>query len=134
MLHVDESPGIERAHAVAAGRQNDIFMENVRNRAHSIDPAYWNVRWMGVADPRVRVTNTNTKGIDGLTDLWFQTKYTSEASAIRLASYTEAQGKEVMKPAGIAVRITLGRGIESATAWTCDFSYDYVKINADYRS
>jgi glutamate N-acetyltransferase/amino-acid N-acetyltransferase len=52
----------------------------------------------------------------------------------RAASYTEAQGKEVMQPAEIEVRITLGRGIESATAWTCDFSYDYVKINADYRS
>ena len=52
----------------------------------------------------------------------------------RAASYTEAQGKEVMKPAEITVRVTLGRGIESATVWTCDFSYDYVKINADYRS
>ena len=52
----------------------------------------------------------------------------------RAASYTEAQGQAVMKPAEIAVRITLGRGVESATAWTCDFSYDYVKINADYRS
>jgi len=30
--------------------------------------------------------------------------------------------------------VTLGRGEESATVWTCDLSYDYVKINADYRS
>jgi glutamate N-acetyltransferase/amino-acid N-acetyltransferase len=52
----------------------------------------------------------------------------------RAATYTEAQGKAVMKPAEIAMRVTLGRGIETATAWTCDFSYDYVKINADYRS
>jgi glutamate N-acetyltransferase/amino-acid N-acetyltransferase len=52
----------------------------------------------------------------------------------RAASYTEAQGKAVMKPAEIAMRVSLGRGVESATAWTCDFSYDYVKINADYRS
>jgi glutamate N-acetyltransferase/amino-acid N-acetyltransferase len=52
----------------------------------------------------------------------------------RAASYTEEQGKAVMKPAEIAMRVTLGRGVESATAWTCDFSYDYVKINADYRS
>jgi glutamate N-acetyltransferase / amino-acid N-acetyltransferase len=52
----------------------------------------------------------------------------------RAASYTEAQGQRVMKAAEIAMRITLGRGIESATVWTCDFSYDYVKINADYRS
>ena len=52
----------------------------------------------------------------------------------RSASYTEADGQRVMKQSEIAMRITLGRGIESATVWTCDFSYDYVKINADYRS
>ena len=52
----------------------------------------------------------------------------------RAASYTEEQGKRIMKPAEISMRVTLGRGIESATVWTCDFSYDYVKINADYRS
>ena len=39
-----------------------------------------------------------------------------------------------MRPAEIAVRVLLGRGVEAATVWTCDFSYDYVKINADYRS
>ena len=52
----------------------------------------------------------------------------------RAASYTEEQGKAAMKPAEITIRIGLGRGAESATVWTCDFSYDYVKINADYRS
>ena len=52
----------------------------------------------------------------------------------RAATYTEAQGQTAMKPAEITVRVTLGRGVESATVWTCDFSYDYVKINADYRS
>ncbi|HUP29623.1 MAG TPA: bifunctional glutamate N-acetyltransferase/amino-acid acetyltransferase ArgJ [Usitatibacter sp.] len=52
----------------------------------------------------------------------------------RAPSYTEDQGKAVMQDAEITMRITLGRGIESATVWTCDFSYDYVKINADYRS
>jgi glutamate N-acetyltransferase/amino-acid N-acetyltransferase len=52
----------------------------------------------------------------------------------RAQAYTEEKGKAVMAPAEITVRIGLGRGIESATVWTCDFSYDYVKINADYRS
>ncbi len=52
----------------------------------------------------------------------------------RAAAYTEEQGKRVMKSEEIAMRVTLGRGIETATVWTCDFSYDYVKINADYRS
>lgn len=52
----------------------------------------------------------------------------------RAASYTEEQGRSVMKPAEIAIRVTLGRGVDTATIWTCDFSYDYVRINADYRS
>jgi glutamate N-acetyltransferase/amino-acid N-acetyltransferase len=52
----------------------------------------------------------------------------------RAAGYTEEQGKAVMAPAEITVRVGLGRGVETATVWTCDFSYDYVKINADYRS
>ncbi len=52
----------------------------------------------------------------------------------RAAGYTEADGQRAMKPAEISMRVTLDRGVESATVWTCDFSYDYVKINADYRS
>ncbi len=52
----------------------------------------------------------------------------------RAPSYTEEQGRKVMKDAEIEVRVTLGRGVETATVWTCDFSYDYVKVNADYRS
>jgi glutamate N-acetyltransferase/amino-acid N-acetyltransferase len=39
-----------------------------------------------------------------------------------------------MRPAEIAVRVELGRGPAEATVWTCDFSYDYVKINAEYRT
>jgi glutamate N-acetyltransferase/amino-acid N-acetyltransferase len=52
----------------------------------------------------------------------------------RAASYTEAQGAAVMKEAEITVRVALNRGSASATVWTCDFSYDYVKINAEYRT
>lgn len=50
------------------------------------------------------------------------------------ASYREAQGAAIMKEAEILVRVVLNRGQATATIWTCDFSYDYVKINADYRS
>ena len=52
----------------------------------------------------------------------------------RAASYTEELGKAVMKESEILVRVVLERGHATATVWTCDFSYDYVKINADYRS
>jgi glutamate N-acetyltransferase/amino-acid N-acetyltransferase len=52
----------------------------------------------------------------------------------RAASYQEADGARVMKAPEILVRVELNRGGENATVWTCDFSYDYVKINAEYRS
>lgn len=49
-------------------------------------------------------------------------------------SYREELGQLEMKRDEITVRIHMGRGSASATTWTCDFSYDYVKINAEYRS
>lgn len=52
----------------------------------------------------------------------------------RLASYREEDGQRVMKQSEITVRVDLHRGAASTTVWTCDLSYDYVKINADYRS
>ena len=52
----------------------------------------------------------------------------------RLATYQEEDGARVMKQSEITVHIDLGRGTAEDTVWTCDFSYDYVKINADYRS
>ena len=48
--------------------------------------------------------------------------------------YREEDGQRVMKQPEILVRIDLGRGVATDTVWTCDFSHDYVTINADYRS
>ncbi len=52
----------------------------------------------------------------------------------RYSAYVEADGQRVMKQSEITVRVLLGRGEAMDTVWTCDLSYDYVKINADYRS
>jgi glutamate N-acetyltransferase/amino-acid N-acetyltransferase len=52
----------------------------------------------------------------------------------RNPDYREEDGQRVMKAAEILVRIGLGRGSATETVWTCDFSHDYVTINADYRS
>lgn len=50
------------------------------------------------------------------------------------ADYTEEKGQQVTSQDEILIRVVLGRGDASDTVWTCDFSYDYVKINAEYRS
>ena len=48
--------------------------------------------------------------------------------------YTEAAGAAVMAKDEFTVRVVLGRGGESETVWTSDLSYDYVRINAEYRT
>ncbi len=52
----------------------------------------------------------------------------------RSPGYTEEQGQKVMNRDEISVRVELGRGNAQANVWTCDFSYDYVRINAEYRT
>ena len=52
----------------------------------------------------------------------------------RNPAYEEAQGQRVMQQSEITVRVVLGRGEAADTVWTCDFSHEYVTINADYRS
>lgn len=52
----------------------------------------------------------------------------------RAHGYREEDGQRVMMQSEITVRVALNRGLASTTIWTCDLSYDYVKINADYRS
>ena len=52
----------------------------------------------------------------------------------RNPAYREEDGQRVMKQSEITVRVQLGRGAAMETVWTCDFSHEYVTINADYRS
>ena len=79
-------------------------------------------------------------GYAGITDLdvdgvqvWLDEVLVAEQGG-RAAAYKEEDGARVMAQAEITVRVDLGRGAAKANVYTCDFSYDYVKINADYRS
>jgi glutamate N-acetyltransferase/amino-acid N-acetyltransferase len=79
-------------------------------------------------------------GYAGITDLdvdgvrvWLDDVLVAEQGG-RAAAYRESEGARVMAQAEITVRVDLGRGAAAANIYTCDFSYDYVKINADYRS
>ena len=65
--------------------------------------------------------------------LWLGNVLVAEKGG-RAAAYQEAEGARVMAAPEIAVRVDLARGNTVATVWTCDFSYDYVKINAEYRT
>jgi glutamate N-acetyltransferase/amino-acid N-acetyltransferase len=48
--------------------------------------------------------------------------------------FSEEKAKKVLEDREIQILVTLGEGEGSATAWGCDLSYEYVKINGDYRS
>ncbi|MFO8024124.1 bifunctional glutamate N-acetyltransferase/amino-acid acetyltransferase ArgJ [Thiohalophilus sp.] len=65
--------------------------------------------------------------------LWLDDVLLAEAGG-RAASYTEERGQKVMQQPEITVTVDLQRGDVTATVWTCDFSYDYVRINAEYRT
>ena len=52
----------------------------------------------------------------------------------RASSYTEAQGQQAMQAEDIEILIQLNRGQVSETLWTTDLSYEYVRINAEYRT
>lgn len=74
----------------------------------------------------------NDLDVDGV-KVWLDDVLVAENGG-RAAAYKEEDGARVMAQAEIKVRVALGRGTAQAIVYTCDFSYDYVKINADYRS
>jgi glutamate N-acetyltransferase/amino-acid N-acetyltransferase len=52
----------------------------------------------------------------------------------RATSYTEEQGQQAMQAEDIEITIQLNRGQVNETLWTTDLSYEYVRINAEYRT
>jgi len=56
------------------------------------------------------------------------------SNGARAPGYTEAAGQAVLSKAEFSINVSLGRGSVSETLWTCDFSHDYVTINAEYRT
>ena len=52
----------------------------------------------------------------------------------RAGSYTEEKGQEAMASGDLLIDIALNRGDAAAVIWTTDLSYDYVRINAEYRT
>ena len=51
-----------------------------------------------------------------------------------LTDYSEAEATEILSAPEVSVIVDMKRGDAEAAAWGCDLTYDYVKINADYRS
>ena len=52
----------------------------------------------------------------------------------RAASYSEEAGQAAMQPEDISIQVALNRGQAAETVWTTDLTYEYVRINAEYRT
>lgn len=76
-------------------------------------------------------------GIDGLdvdrVRIWLDELCLAEEGG-RAEAYSEETATELMAGEEVTIRVVLGRGEAVATIWTCDFSYEYVRINAEYRT
>jgi hypothetical protein len=70
---------------------NQVFNRINQTQAVSVEPAFRNLTFMGVADSRVRTTNTGNLGGDGKNVVWNQLKYTTFGSPIPIARYAEAR-------------------------------------------
>ncbi|MBT7308117.1 MAG: bifunctional glutamate N-acetyltransferase/amino-acid acetyltransferase ArgJ [Gammaproteobacteria bacterium] len=78
---------------------------------------------------RAGVTDLRVEGVS----IWLD-QLPIVAQGARAMEYREALGQAVMDQEEITIRIDLGRGTACETVWTSDLSYDYIKINAEYRS
>jgi len=80
------------------------------------------------------IGNSGVNGLNaGKVDLYLDDVLVAQRGG-RFSGYREEQGAAVMKKAEFGVRAVLHRGRAGATVWTCDLSFDYVKINAEYRT
>ena len=80
------------------------------------------------------IGNAGVSGMDtSKVDLYLDEVLVAKGGA-RHAGYREEQGLAAMRKPEFTVRAKLNRGKAAATLWTCDLSFDYVKINAEYRS
>ena len=65
--------------------------------------------------------------------IWFGDILVAEKGEVTV-SYKEEDGADYMKSEEIHIKVDVGIDNGEATVWTCDFTHDYITINADYRS
>jgi glutamate N-acetyltransferase/amino-acid N-acetyltransferase len=120
---------------VEGGRSEDECRKAAYAIAHSplVKTAFF------ASDPNLgrilaAIGNAGIRGLDtGKVDLYLDEVRVARGGA-RDPRYEEERGVAAMKKPEFTVRAILNRGRAEATVWTCDLSFDYVKINAEYRT
>lgn len=120
---------VEEAHSVAEARQAAYAVAEsplVKTAAFAGDPNWGRI-----------LAAVGRSGLDNLridqVDLWLD-EVCLIAGGEPHPDYAESRGAAVVARPEYTIRVVLGRGEAQATLWTCDYSYDYVRINAEYRS
>jgi glutamate N-acetyltransferase/amino-acid N-acetyltransferase len=145
-----ESVLLELSHAIVRDGEGatkfvTVQVEQARTRAEALQTAYTIAHSplvktaLFASDPnwgRI-LAAVGRAGIDAL-DLEALRLYLGDVCIVehggRSPGYTEAAGQQVMQQEEILIRVVLARGDAMETVWTTDFSEEYVRINADYRS
>jgi glutamate N-acetyltransferase/amino-acid N-acetyltransferase len=145
-----ESVLLELSHAIVRDGEGatkfvTVQVEQARTRAEALQTAYTIAHSplvktaLFASDPnwgRI-LAAVGRAGIDAL-DLEALRLYLGDVCIVehggRSPAYTEAAGQQVMQQQEILIRVVLARGDAMETVWTTDFSEEYVRINADYRS
>ena len=121
--------------AVESGRSSDECLDVAYTIAHS--PLVKTALFAGDPNWGRILAAVGRAGVTGL-DLEAIQIYLDDVCIVRdggrAPDYTEAAGQQVMNRKDITIRVVLNRGESSEEIWTCDLSYDYVKINAEYRT
>ena len=145
-----ESVLLELSHAIVRDGEGatkfvTVQVEQARTRAEALQTAYTIAHSplvktaLFASDPnwgRI-LAAVGRAGIDAL-DLEALRLYLGDVCIVehggRSPAYTEEAGQQVMQQEEILIRVVLARGDATETVWTTDFSEEYVRINADYRS
>lgn len=122
-ITVEQGKSVEECRQVAYSIANSPL---VKTAFFASDP---NLGRLLMAIGKAGVPELNVELVDVYLDNVFVVKQGG-----RHPDYQESDGQRVMQQSEITTRVLLKRGTASATVWTCDFSHDYVSINADYRS
>lgn len=121
--------------AVDSGRSTDECLNVAYTIAHS--PLVKTALFAGDPNWGRILAAVGRAGVAGL-DLDYVQIYLGDVCIVRdggrAPEYTEAAGQQVMDAKEITIRVILNRGSCAEEIWTCDLSYDYVKINAEYRT
>ena len=121
--------------AVDSGRSSDECLDVAYTIAHS--PLVKTALFAGDPNWGRILAAVGRAGLIGL-DLEAIQIYLDDVCIVRdggrAPDYSEAAGQQVMDKEEITIRVVLNRGDCNEQIWTCDLSYDYVKINAEYRT